>query len=433
MRAYSVNQFIAILFLPMLLINITTSANLWSIGGAYIGQIVFWLIIGMAIFIGLQSRYVILAIISSSLFVVFTVGYAVTDIEALRFAKIFSMSLLLLPVGAELYGNNPFLLRKQLVCFLAVSIPILLCQILGVSSFFMYWNTEYAHDLSVLAIEEIGTFKEIPVYPTWLVGPDEVYYQIGQGRPVGLLYSNNVLSIFVAITTALTLTLDRSKRMRLPEIICAIAIVLTLSKTAIAATGAVLIVLLSVGVRSHKMKAMKFALMLLVFYLLYAAAFPGIFSIAFSPEMIWSSFLYRALDVGNAVGADWVFDYFAYEVEWLNLRPSTQASYSVVGMILKNNYAIPMVMGLIVLTIVYFRRLAIMRYLNYPLMPYFMVGMVCVITQLTIPYLAAPSFQVILGFSFFPIFHRMWHQNLAIQNRGVSMGLNRGAIPNKES
>ena len=100
-----------------------------------------------------------------------------------------------------------FLLHKQLVIFLALCLPVMFLQILGVSSLLMGWNTEYAHDTSILDIDELGTFKDIPLFPTLFVGIDDLNYSIGQGRPVGLLHSNNVLSIFVSIAACLNLVI----------------------------------------------------------------------------------------------------------------------------------------------------------------------------------------------------------------------------------
>ena len=98
--------------------------------------------------------------------------------------------------GFFLYANDLRMLRNVLIALVFWNLVLMPFQIAGVSSALMYWNTDYAHDLNVLALEEVGTFKEIPVYPTFLLNRLH-QFQIGQGRPNGITPANNLLSVFL--------------------------------------------------------------------------------------------------------------------------------------------------------------------------------------------------------------------------------------------
>jgi hypothetical protein len=398
------------LLLPLVFLTTTVSANLWSIGGIYIGQVLFWIFIGLSFFVVLHTRYVGMGFACIAAYLTVTLLFALWGGEMLGMIRVICMAGFLVIVGAEVYGKNPALLRKQLLWLLALSIPIMLCQILGVSSFFMYWNTEYAHDLNVLSIEEIGTFKEISVFPTFLRGPDEVYYQIGQGRPVGLLYSNNIMSIFVAVATALTLSYRGNSRLGWAGALCSVAIVLTMSQMALGIVIALCVFLILFGSRMLRWTALKFGVLTSILYGLYAICFPGLIAVTLSPAKFWSSFLDRVLDVALIFEADVVFDYFANEIEYINWKPKDEASFSTLAILLKSDYLVPAIF--IAFTLFYLLLIGVRKIkklgLSDNLMPTLCVGIACAISQLAVPYMAAPSFQLLMGFVLFPLFRRMW-------------------------
>ena len=48
--------------------------------------------------------------------------------------------------------------------YLLISIPVGILQTSGAFPTLMYWNIDYARDLGVLSLLEVGTFKDIALY-----------------------------------------------------------------------------------------------------------------------------------------------------------------------------------------------------------------------------------------------------------------------------
>ena len=94
----------------------------------------------------------------------------------------------------------------------------------------MYWVTDFAHDESILALDEIGTFKDLPLYSTFLVPLENITYSIGQGRPAGLFPNNNILSVLIALTSVINLYVRPQRSSHISDLIVCIAVVLVMSK-----------------------------------------------------------------------------------------------------------------------------------------------------------------------------------------------------------
>ena len=149
------------LLMPLLLINITTSANRWDFFTLIpIGQSIFWLIVILSLFIISRTPYRYFALILFFLGLIFGVFQVVLQSQLFEILKTVSLGIIFVITGAIVYGDNPTYLRKQLVIFLAISIPIMLLQISGAHSFFMSWNTEYGHDPNILSPEDYGKFNK---------------------------------------------------------------------------------------------------------------------------------------------------------------------------------------------------------------------------------------------------------------------------------
>ena len=216
--------------LPLLLLNITTSANRWELlPGILLGQFIFWVILFLSLIINYRTPYRTTSIYLFLFGLVFGIFQVKFQSNVFEILKTISFGLLLMIVGATVYGKKPTFLSNQLVLFLSLCIPIMILQITGANSFFMVWNTEYGHDPLILSPEDYGKFNLIPVYPTIFLNAQDINYQIGQGRPCGLLDSNNVLSIFIAITNTVIFFLAKNSKIKLRNIIVAITLTLSMS------------------------------------------------------------------------------------------------------------------------------------------------------------------------------------------------------------
>jgi hypothetical protein len=273
----------------------------------------------------------------------------------------------------------------------------------------MTWNTEYAHDLSILSLEEIGTFKEVPVYPTLFVKLSDIISSIGQLRPSGLSYSNNVLSVIISIYCGIILAFKRkNNRINYSDLILSMVIVLSGSLTSLI-TPVVLIILLTIyGEKSRRIFLRKFTMLLIAGYVTYSFLFPGIFYSVFSYASIWDSLLLRIIDISLVLGySDYLLSLFSEQVSIIGWKYSDDldSTYSGISMILKSRFIILLGFMTLLIGILYWNKFKRFKSLNneYSLV-YIFTLISCLITQFGVSYFNAPIFQILIGFSFYPVF-----------------------------
>jgi hypothetical protein len=327
-------------------------------------------------------------------------------IHGLRYG---ALGLVFVLAGATLYGRNPYLIHKQLVIFLALCVPVMLLQMSGASSFFMGWNTEYADVPSILELSQIGTFKTIPVYPTLFVSAEKVYYQVGQGRPVGLLYSNNVLSVFVAIAFGLNFALARSSRLRVSDVVVSVSLVLTMALTSYCSALLILAAFLVFGVAWRRRLVIKLVILLAILEATYYLLFPGLFLNNFSKPRLLQGLLVRGVVLSDMVGLDSIRSLYDRSTIFLGEYVREGQPYSGIAKLLKSPVGGAAAIGSMLVAVFYYRRLRVMRRtIDAPYLAYCVTAIACVLSQFGVPYYEAPSFQIILGFALFPLFRQLW-------------------------
>lgn len=395
--------------LPLFLINITTSANTWGILGVSIGQIFYYLIIAITTAIVAVTPYRNLGFILLGLSFIFLFVSLLTDSVFSDGLKVVTLGGLFASAGAKIYGENPKMLYKQLVIFFAISIPFMICQIAGVSSLFMMWNTDYAHSKDVLDLSELGTFKVIPVYPTLFVGLEELYYQIGQGRPSGLLHSNNILSIFVVIGVGLNIITSKSTRLRYSDLVVMCIAVLTMSLLVMSMTIILYTYCLVTGGRKYRIKSIKLFLVLIAFIGLYYLFFPGLFQTNFAKTKFLMSFLTRGLDLANSLGFSSLNDFYSDQLLLVGKAYSEEGTYSQFSAIIKSKFMIPIIIGFVVLGILYKKGYRFFRKQTAKSTREFNIFIFCCLfSQFGVSYMVAPSYQFMLGFTFYPLMTKYW-------------------------
>ena len=394
---------------PLFIINITTSANTWNILGLSIGQLFFYIIIIISSYIIVNTQYKFAAFILVFLSLVFHAtnlflgSFLIDGLKAISLGGIFVL------VGGKIYGENPNLLHQQLTYFFLISIPFMICQMIGISSVFMLWNTDYAHSIEVLDLSEIGTFKFIPVYPTLFIGLDELNYQIGQGRPSGLLNANNILSIFVLIGIVINLITAKTVKFRLSDFVVICILVLTMSFMDFLGTLLVFFYCILFGGRILRVKSIKLLIITIAFLSIYYLFFPGLFQANFGESKFLVSTLTRGLDIANALGLSGLNDIFFDEVLLIGNAFSEDSSYSQISLILKSEYLIPLILGILFIGLFYLKSCKLFRKKRGESTRDFDLFLFCLIfSQFAIPYIEAPSFQFLLGFALYPLMQKFW-------------------------
>jgi hypothetical protein len=393
--------------------NLTVAENHWTVYGLKPDVLIYGVCLMLAWYIGLTTRYrrlvtgtMMLAIIVR-LLSGFGWGDSLHPLAVALFAINFAVA------GATIYGKTPALLHKQLVIFLALCIPIMIMQILGVSSVLMTWTTAYLDDPdSNFVLEDLGTFKSMPVYPTLFVGAEDLIYSIAQARPVGLMHNNNPLSVFVSIAIAINLAIARTSRIRFSDIVVTAAIVLTMSKLVFVVAIILYLGFLLFGSARLRMLALKLIVALIIALVLYYFLFPGLFMANFSEGVVMTSLLLRLVDLVNATGLAETFAQIIPAEE--TYKPSYQyvigEGYSTFATLARSEMAMPVLIVMAAGAMFYAYRLT--RMVSCPTMIYVVTLFACILTQFAVPFTMASSFQLIVGFALFPIFSKLWPSEL---------------------
>ena len=397
------------LLLPLLLLNVTTSANDWRVFGLSIGMMLFWIIIATAAYLVLNSPYRTVGAAAVVAVLFFRVMEAATHEPMAATLRHASLGMLMMTAGVSAYGEYPRLLTRQMVIFFVLCLPIMLLQVTGAHPVFLTWDTDPAHDPAIMTLEEIGTFKMLPVYPTLWVPAEELHYRMAQARPSGLLYANNVLSVFVVMAAGLALATTRRARLGLSGVAVLAVLVLTMSLTAFAAVGAVYLAVLVVGPGRLRKYVLKAAIVFAVLMWTYAQVFPGLFATAFSREKMLVRVFTRGLWLSDALGITFLRDLYDWTGAYTWGIIEDDASYSGIEQVLRSPMAgLALAAGVLVL-VWYGRALRDMhRRGETAWMVYPVTAAACILTQFGVPYYGAPSFQVIFGFAMFPIFQQLW-------------------------
>ena len=340
------------IFFPLMLVKLVIAANNFKIYFIDLGFLLFISSIFLALLVLIQTPYAFTGLI------LFLLSFAFYFLEIFSGDILFTTSktifldLLFLLAGAKVFLTSPGLIPRQLYLFFFLCIPVMLFQITGASSFFMFWNTDYLHSPEILSPEELGTFKIIEVYPTLFRGSDELYLMIGQGRPSGLLHANNLLSYLICIGVALNAAFnDKKTTLKAQDYILATISVLSMSFTVFVIFLISVIYLLS----ENFIKAIKllfaFSFILLIYYLF----FPGIVENFFSETTIFSKIFSRFYELAYSIG---FYDFFTFTYDAATnidyaFDPS-QGSYSILTIIISNNLVIPILLLFILSGIAFF-------------------------------------------------------------------------------
>jgi hypothetical protein len=286
------------LFVFLLFFNITTTMNFWVVG-----RISLWILLIWSSYI-LFKKFQIKALLLSMIAIL---SNPISDIFP-EFRIIYQVSLaaMFFLTGLVCYGDEPQKLRTTLTVYLFISIPFLLMQISGASPLVMSWGTDYLHTPGILSIEQVGTFPKIPVYPTFLVPPEEVVFMIGQARPSGLMAANNILSVIVCFSLFFNLHLRRKSVLNVGDLVVNFAAVLVMSKLVFL----IIFITYVSGLMNKKSFIRKASVknlsLFFCFIGIYYLAFPGLFLNLLSIESIASSLGMRLIDIFASFNvSDW--------------------------------------------------------------------------------------------------------------------------------
>tara|TARA_B100000795_G_scaffold164042_1_gene123396 strand:+ start:10971 stop:12224 length:1254 start_codon:yes stop_codon:yes gene_type:complete len=388
----------------LLLINITLSANGWSLLGVSIGQLIYWLILLIGVSVLLKSGYgksgLFLFGLTLSLKIINGL-FVITFVDVL---SEFTSGIILILVGASLYAEYPNIIYRQLISFFALSIPFMIVQKIGIHTFFYGWSTELFHTngtYSFDVVEDLGViFKNIPLVKTLFVEISDLQYVMYQGRPTGLLYSNNVLSVIISFALALHFSINHRVKRNFNNVVIATIAVLTMSTMVY---GVILLLFMyfyfinrSKHLKYNAVKTLFVTLVMLLFHFLF---FPGL-TLASIGVVNAVSFVTRFAEIFNLLGLNYFDDVIVLLDMKLYVIDEDQ-SFSLVGALLKNRFSFIFLIGLLLIMNIYYKNLK--KYPG-PVIIYTSLFYVCIMTQFGVNFLRAPSFQLFFGIALYPIF-----------------------------
>jgi hypothetical protein len=228
---------------------------------------------------------------------------------------------------------------------------------------------------------------------------------MGQGRPPGLLASNNSLSIFVSIAVAINLAIPRTSRIRFSDIVVTGAVVLTAGRLVYGATIILYVWFLIFGVRKRRLLVLRLIIVFAIVLLLYYILFPGLLIANFSKRTNTVSIMLRLMDLLSAMGLE---NYFSQlnEIDYVSSSYVVGEGYTSVATLIRSKLLIPSLFVIIAGSILYVYRVRNM--ISRTAMVYVVTLMACILTQFGVPFVKAGSFQLIMGFALFPLFKKMW-------------------------
>ena len=387
----------------LLLFNITFSANAWDILGLPIGQLLYWILLVSGVKILLKTGYNVWGLLLFLLTLFFKFSALFFDFPYSDVISEFTSGLFFVLTGATLYGNNPIIIYRQLISFFALSIPFMVLQKIGVSTFFYAWNAELFHPNSFYSFdieEDLGViFKNIPLFNTLFVELSDLTPVMYQSRPTGLLYSNNVLSVIISFALALHFSLNHKIKRNYNYIVFATIIVLTMS-TLVYGTLVLLFIYFIINknknLKSNALKTLWITLVMLFFHYIF---FPGL-TVTSIGVINAISFVTRFAEIFTALGLSF-FDEYLVLLEIGVVDSDKDGSFSLIAELLKNRFLYVISIFSLLIMIIYYKNL---KKIQGSVIIYVTLFFVCVLTQFAINFIKAPIFQLFLGIALFPIF-----------------------------
>jgi len=390
------------LTLPLFLfLNIVLTQNGWLIGVYF-----YYFSLIVSFFLLLTTKYSKLAIIFIPLMMIAKILEA--SFSNFYLPNLLFSGLLFFLVGLVAYADKPEIIRRVIVFFLLINVPIMLLQTSGASSALMYWNTDYSHSLDVLDIAEIGTFKDIPQYPTLFKQIDDLYFQIGQGRPSGLMPANNLLSVIIVFALVMNLYLRTQSFLNIGDIIVNAAVIVSMSKLALFVACFLYFTEIFKKSNISNIAAKKNLLVLMILLCLYYIFFPGVLTANYRLESVVFSFGIRLLDIATTLGANNLLAVLSNSLEFYNPNDFEKIGHtSGLALAVDSYFFVPFLLFIIVLYKKYKNRVKWVKSNYYSGYYFFVRYIICVIFVFSVipMFFYSPLFMLLLGVGFYPFLH----------------------------
>lgn len=405
--------------LPIVWLNILFGNQLAYPLVSFFGQLFNWILLANILLIVFLNKIVNNKILFLTILLsIFTKFLYIIGLKEFNIAYLFFYSLIFI-LFSKIYLDNAFaLMKKQLLFFLKLSIPIMFLQLYGFPQFLQNFNTLYVIEVSpnVYQFPEFDTislmFKTINI-DNWGYESDTTQFLSMQARPPGLLHSSAMQAPLVLATSIFLLGNLLNRKFNFSHSLISLAVVLTGAKIALFGFSFILFFSFLIIRKNEFRKSVFILFICLLFYLLlYYLFFPLAYYQNFSFNSLNGSLFFRLIDFLNIFGVSFV----SLLTENFSNLSELSDSYEITASMYDNNagslsgivylfYSLP-----ILLFFYFFYKKKYLNFLkNFENLNYektFIIKLSfiwVIIVLLATPLLGSNFFSLFVGFSIYPI------------------------------
>lgn len=224
------------------------------------------------------------------LFVALTgVLFLIGETSGVRLPYETCLAVLFLLSGLVVSSHWSGMATRLLVATVLLSGSLMILQVLGVG--------EWTQALTTHGFTDLGNHTPKTPHPTFLVGLEELKANYLQGRPAGLLHSNQFASLVILVTLALSIARTGP---RLLTVDAALSTVAAVSLAKIVYLGLLMLAVFYwlAGSSEQRRNATRYLILTALALVVYVAVFPGLTAkFLLNVEVLWISVAVRIVDV----------------------------------------------------------------------------------------------------------------------------------------
>jgi hypothetical protein len=392
---------------PSLLIGTTANQQQWSETLLLIGQVSIWIsILSATTIVVVTFRGQVWPLLITAGFLITKIGRVIVgENEVFLVLYIAATAALFCSAGAAVALQKTRVVYQQTLLFILFSIPIMILQLIGISEWVHYLRT----DLHVV--------DTITLFPTLFVAKEGVTATVLQGRPAGLAYANNYLSIIIMFFIGLHFSNIETKRISKNDVIVCLIAVLAMAKIVFLTLLIVFVLLLITGNSLQRRRTGKVLILFFGLMGMYAFFFPGMFEVNTSLGMARTNFMIRASELLALLAGEAAPDVLFLERPngevYMQILPGHQSAYAEMARFLPY-------LGIAALFLlpVYLKGLRKTRDYSLELrnMTIFLLLVSSLIPLIT-SFLRGPVFWFFVGFGLLPFFFFLHPYSFVVQRR----------------
>jgi len=302
------------------------------------------------------------------------------------------LAILFCAAGIVVASERPGLIKKQMMIFCMLSVPIMLLQLTGVSEWTQLLRTDFHGEDSITQ------------FPTLFVDEEDLVITTFQARPAGFLYANNFLSLPVMFALGLYYGRNKTNKLTLNDMVLCAIVVLSMAKIVFLTLAVITLWILIAGDLQKKIKMVKVMLLLSFMIGVYSVFFPGVFAYNTSLYNAYVNFTIRRMDLSTSMSGD-VLSEIQLENQEGDLYTKTlqgehESGYAIIAGILPY-----LLIGVLSLFPLYLKRLRKLRCRSGKMADSALLILFAIaLSPLAASFIEGTLYWFIAGFAFLPLF-----------------------------